>query len=274
MKKIAVTGATGFIGKAVVEELLFQNYKVLAITRNIKKAQEIPILSGAELLETDISSPSKESIIEIAKCDGLIHLAWEGLSNYWSLVHLEENVIQHYFFIKKIVEHGLINITITGTCLEYGLKEGCLSSSMTSDPITPYALAKDTLRKFLQHLQNNLKFNLKWLRVFYVYGMDQNPKSLYPQLLRAIEGKDHAFPMSMGNQIRDFISIKDLTREILNYSLEMKGSGVFNACSGNPQTVLNFVMQQVMKMDSNIKIELGVYQIPKYEPFAFWGAKN
>jgi len=102
--------------------------------------------------------------------DLLIHLAWEGLPNYKSLFHFEENLPGHYAFLKNLITHGLSDITVTGTCLEYGLKEGKLSEDMVTNPSNSYAIAKDTLRKFLEQLQSVQPFHLKWVRLFYMYA--------------------------------------------------------------------------------------------------------
>ena len=58
--------------------------------------------------------------------DAMIHLAWEGLPNYKAAFHVEENLPRHYCIFKKLIEHGLTDITVTGTCFEYGMQEGCL----------------------------------------------------------------------------------------------------------------------------------------------------
>ncbi len=57
---------------------------------------------------------------------------------------------------------------------------------MITDPQNPYALAKDTLRKFLFELQKQHAFDCKWIRLFYMYGDGQNPNSLLSQLQIAL----------------------------------------------------------------------------------------
>ncbi len=131
--------------------------------------------------------------------DMLIHLAWQGLPNYKSLFHFENNLISHYFFLKNMVSHGLKKLVVTGTCFEYGMKEGCLSEDMVTDPQNPYALAKDTLRKFLFELRKKIEFDCTWIRLFYMYGEGQNPNALLSQLQTALENGDKAFNMSGGS---------------------------------------------------------------------------
>ncbi len=54
--------------------------------------------------------------------DLLIHLAWQGLPNYKSLFHFENNLPVHYSFLKNMVVNGLKNMVVTGTCFEYGIR--------------------------------------------------------------------------------------------------------------------------------------------------------
>ena len=66
------------------------------------------------------------------------------------------------------------------------MKDGSLSEDMITDPQNPYALAKDTLRKFLFELKKKHPFDCKWIRLFYMYGEGQNANSLLSQLQTAL----------------------------------------------------------------------------------------
>ena len=75
---------------------------------------------------------------------------------------------QHYSNIKKLIENGLRNVVVSGTCLEY--KKNCmLSETSKVEPLTKYGKAKNNLRK-LEKLNKKYKINLSWLRIFYIYG--------------------------------------------------------------------------------------------------------
>ena len=68
----------------------------------------------------------------------------------------------------NLVKHGLKDITVIGSCYEYGIREGELSENLPSEPTVEYSIAKNLLREYLQELQSNYNFVLKWMRVFYV----------------------------------------------------------------------------------------------------------
>jgi dTDP-6-deoxy-L-talose 4-dehydrogenase (NAD+) len=54
----------------------------------------------------------------------LVHLGWDGLPNYKSLFHFEENLPKNYEFIKDLISKGVEAALIVGTCFEYGMVNG------------------------------------------------------------------------------------------------------------------------------------------------------
>ncbi len=205
--KILVTGASGFVGRHVVDELSKYNHDVIATTLRSgeKSAGEKTNFITFDVNEVDVN---EDYFLKFDKPDLLIHLAWQGLPNYKSLFHFEDNLMPQYLFLKNMVLNGLKKLVVTGTCFEYGIKEGCLSEEMITDPQNPYALAKDTLRKFLFELKKKYEFDCKWIRLFYMYGEGQNPNSLLSQLQNALEKGDIVFNMSGGEQERDYLPIE------------------------------------------------------------------
>jgi dTDP-6-deoxy-L-talose 4-dehydrogenase (NAD+) len=173
-----------------------------------------------------------------------------------------------------LIDNGLKDVTVTGTCFEYGMKEGCLKEDMPSAPANPYALAKDLLRKELQAYQLRNTFTLKWARLFYMFGKGQNPNSLLSQLEKALqEGKEH-FNMSGGEQVRDFLPVEKVAAFIVDIAMQQEITGIINCSSGIPITVKQLVEDYIKRQDKDISLNLGYYPYPDYEPMAFWGDNN
>ncbi|MEO6329142.1 MAG: NAD(P)-dependent oxidoreductase [Ginsengibacter sp.] len=273
MKKILITGATGFIGNYVIKELLAHNCQIIATSYNEEKAKAASWFSAVKYFPFDLKTFDNETDYYsfFDKPDALIHLAWEGLPNYKSPFHLEENLPRHYSFLKNIIAHGLIDLTVTGTCLEYGMQEGCLSEEMKPEPSNAYAIAKNTLRKQLQQLQQQTPFNLKWVRLFYMYGSGQSPNSLLSQLARALENKEQVFNMSGGEQQRDYLPVEKVAEYIAQIALQNKVAGIINCSSGKPVTVKNFVENYLSNKQKHILLNPGFYPYTDYEPMRFWG---
>ncbi len=273
MKKILVTGATGFIGNYVVKELLNRGYEVIATSRDKEKALAASWYKKLTYIQFDLSQ--FESTVNyysfFNKPDAMIHLAWEGLPNYKESFHVEKNLPVHFAFLENLVQNGLTNLTISGTCFEYGMKEGCLNENMECEPANPYALAKNELRKKLETLQLHLPFILKWVRLFYMYGEGQSPKSLISQLDMAISKGENEFNMSGGEQVRDFLPVHLVAAYLADIAMQDKGTGIINCCSGRPVTVKQFVLDYLQSVNKTISLNLGYYPYVDYEPMSFWG---
>ncbi len=268
--KVLVTGATGFIGNYVIEELLKYNHEIIATSRSREKVSDKSWRKKVTYIECDLDS--EQDFARLFDFPELvIHLSWDGLPNYSSLYHFEKNLSVSYSFLKNLIQSGIKNVVILGTCFEYGMQSGCLSEEMISEPVTAYGLAKDTLRKFLQELQKQYDFNYRWIRLFYVYGKNQNRNSLVSQIEAAIKNNDEVFNMSGGEQIRDYLPVEKAAEYIVKISLQNKKNGIINCCSNEPVSVRKFVEDYLDNRNYNMKLNLGHYPYADYEPLAFWG---
>jgi dTDP-6-deoxy-L-talose 4-dehydrogenase (NAD+) len=274
--KILVTGASGFIGTHVIHRLTGDGHVVVATSANASKASLCKWFGKVTYLDYKIGEMdhSRNLFSYFGEPDLLIHLAWQGLPDYKQMHHVEKNLLPQYFFIKNLVENGLRNITVTGTCFEYGMQSGPLKESLTSLPENPYALAKDSLRKFIEALQKNIPFSFKWVRLFYMYGDGQNPNSILPLLQKAIDNGDTEFRMSGGEQLRDYMHVSEVANNISAIATQTAVEGIINCCSGSPVSVRRLVENQINERGSDIKIRLGHYPYPDYEPMAFWGDRS
>lgn len=269
--RIIVTGGTGFVGRHVITELLAQDYQVHTISRDREKAESMPWWGKVRYISADIHQSDTDLVTLCGLPDILIHLAWPGLPNYDSLLHFEETLPADYRFIRSMVLAGVKRVLVTGTCFEYGLQIGSLSEGTPTAPVTPYGLAKDTLRKFLEMLQKVHPFTLQWVRLFYLYGPGQNPKSLLSQLDAAIDRGDRTFRMSGGEQLRDYLPVEEVARKIVLLARHPECEGIINCCSGRPVSVRRLVEEHIAFRGAEIELEFGYYPYPEYEPMAFWG---
>ncbi|SAI71323.1 NDP-sugar epimerase [Bordetella ansorpii] len=267
-RQVIVSGATGFIGQYVVPLLLQRGHRVVALGRDKNKAARMPWHAQVDFHCVDLRSQSFGFTPQPDA--GLIHLAWSGLPDYRSLSHIEDNLPASCGLIRKLVESGVSTVLVTGTCQEYGMQDGPLDARTPTRPTTPYAIAKDTLRQYLQCLQGSTGFSLQWARLFYMYGAGQNPRSILAQLDQAIANGDAVFRMSGGEQLRDYLPVQEVARRIVD-RFDSGLDGPVNICSGKPISIRRLVEERIEHVGSDIRIELGYYPYPDYEPMAFWG---
>lgn len=274
--KVLVTGATGFIGHYVINELLERNHTVVATSLHKEKAVQASWFNQVTYIPFNINDIAEDNNLFhfFGQPECIIHLAWEGLPNYKSDHHLKRNLPLHQLFVKKLAAGGAKNINITGTCFEYGMQEGCLSEEMPAQPGNDYAIAKNQLRLFAETLTQQYPYALKWLRLFYMFGKGQAANSLIPQLEKALQSGEASFNMSGGEQVRDFLPIERVARYIVEASLQTEITGIINICSNQPVTVKDFVINYLEERAQRIQLNLGYYPYPDFEPMRFWGCNQ
>ncbi|MEX3901057.1 NAD-dependent epimerase/dehydratase family protein [Paraburkholderia sp. BR10954] len=267
--KIALTGATGFIGRHLVAELVQRGHEISVLARDPAKVNALS-WPGIRTIQFELNS-SANAAAEVGMHDALIHLAWPGLPNYKELFHFEENLPASYRFLKACIEAGVPQILITGTCFEYGMRDGCLTENLEARPANAYSLAKDTLRKFLECLRERQSFVLQWARLFYMYGPGQTSTSLLAQLDHAIDNGDPVFNMSGGEQLRDYMHVEQVASGLARVVEHAECDGITNVCSGIPISVRKLVEQRIESRSARIELNFGYYPYPSHEPMAFWG---
>ncbi len=269
--KIAVTGANGFVGRHVLAALAkHDDVEIIASSRAAAAAPALP--DSVRYVSMDLSTPPPDPYAVLGRPDALVHLAWGGLPNYRSLHHFESELPRQYRFLRSLIDGGLPSLLVTGTCYEYGMACGELTENLRPSPVNPYGYAKAALLEMLQYLKAHKPFALTWARLFYMYGEGQAPTSLYSLLSAAVRRGDASFPMSSGDQLRDYLPVEGVARLLTNVAVDHSGSGILNICSGVPISVRGLVEQLVAQHCSPIVLDRGKYAVPDYEPMAFWGS--
>lgn len=267
---VAVTGATGFIGRHVVRELVSRGIRPIAAARD---SGSEPVV-GCRMVLLDVADDPRDAYSRLGAPDTLIHLAWDDLDAYRSLRHFEVTLPAHYRFLRSLVRAGLSNLVAVGSCLEYGMQEGQLGEDRIPRPTVAYAFAKNALREQLEYLAGSIPYQFTWARLFYLYGEGQPTRTIHAQLRAAVERGAPTFPMSAGEQIRDYSPVEVAARDVVALALSGQGHGTVNVCSGRPISVRRLVEQWVAENGWSIDLELGSRAYAGHEPFAFWGDRT
>lgn len=258
MKTIHLLGSGGFIGRALQREA--GDIQLRCWSHRQSKPER----------HFDLLNSSSWQVLLKCQPKHVILLSWPGLPNYQESFHITRNLPACIELIEQLVAAGLQRLVIAGTCYEYGLQNGPLKEDRVTDPVNCYAIAKDSLRRFIASRLSQDEIKWCWARIFYPFGEGQNSNSLLPSLIQAMSNGEESFPMGSGRQLRDFIKVQEVARQLLTLATHPDAAGIYNSGSGIPRSVREIAEEAIMARGGSIQLKTGVHPDRSDEPLAFW----
>jgi nucleoside-diphosphate-sugar epimerase len=250
--KVLLTGARGFIGRHVVNQLKSRDIEVVTVGRESKRP------SNQHLSIDLLAKPDWEPILNSCKPTHLIHLAWyTEHGKYWDSKENLAWIDGSYHLLNAFFNSGGEHAFVAGTCAEYDWRYGYCDEEFTPcNPTTLYGIAKDATRRICQTLALNYGSHLAWGRIFFPYGPGEGERRLIPSLIRAFRQEIPYFGVN-GNFVRDLIHVCDLAEAICNISSQSY-EGIVNLCSGVPVCLREVVeiIAGLCETDSRLILEL------------------
>ena len=241
MKRILLTGATGFIGRQCIPLLLSQGYEVHAVSSRRAARDDPPVLwHQADLLDP----PQASRLVSEVRPSHLLHLAWYTVpGHYWTSGENLRWVQASLGLLQAFGENGGQRVVMAGTCAEYDWQHGICSESVTPlSPTTLYGTCKHSLQLMLTAFSRETTLSAAWGRIFFVFGPHEAPDRLVAYVIQSLLQKTPA-RCSHGDQVRDFLYVQDVANAFVSL-VESAVSGPVNIASGRP-TVLRDVIGKI-----------------------------
>jgi nucleoside-diphosphate-sugar epimerase len=252
--RIAVTGASGFLGRYVVERLARQPENELFI---YGRHHDVASASFKNAHARNLDLFDSETIRAISdEVDALVHLAWVGIPKYDDSIHLAQ-VPCHLNLIRKFANLGARKIFISGTCFEYGSVEGEIGEGHALNPSNEYASAKNQLRILAEELSTDLNINLTWGRLFYLYGKDQPIHSFFGSLLMAANSGKSSYRIAYPELCLDYSSASVMAGYIDCLVRSEEPVGIVNLGSGTPRALGLLAQSWIREFELSIDLEFG-----------------
>lgn len=251
--KIAMTGASGFIGQWVVKCLLEQGHQVMAILHQHPLPIGHPNLLTVSVPLTQLAS-SPLAFARIHEPDVWLDLGWQHLDDYNNSSHIEQQPQLHAAVVRNLVRQGLSRVVVVGTCFEYGACHGKVDEHYRCKPEQAYPQGKLKLLELLRQQQQQNDFALAWLRLFYVYGLNLTRPTLFNAIASAAERGETEFELQTPNAAHDFLAVNELAEIIAAIAVLSENDGVINCCSGQLQSVKQVAQTFVEERQLAIKL--------------------
>lgn len=265
MKRVLLTGATGFVGRHAPPALVARGYEVHAVARRVPGADAAAGVRwhAADLLDAEQGA----QVLAAVAPTHLLHLAWYAVpGQYWTAPENLAWVRASLSLLEAFARQGGRRVVMAGTCAEYDWTgEGLYREERTPlRPATLYGTCKHALRLVVEAYARQAGMSAAWGRVFLLYGPGEHPQRLVSSVVRHLLRGERA-PCSHGAQRRDFLYVEDVAAAFVAL-LDSEVTGAVNIASGRAVTLRELVNQIAEQLARPELVDFGALPAPAGEP--------
>ncbi len=233
MKRLLITGATGFLGRhCLAAAQALDGVEIHGTSRQIQSTGGV-VWHGVDLRDSAAAS----GLIDRVRPSHLLHVAWEATPVSYA------NSLQNHLWLTAGIamleafgRNGGQRFTGVGTSAEYGPTDvPCVEGVTLINPDSIYGQTKAAMAEAAKEVAQKHGFSAAWGRVFLPYGPGDPPQRLLPSVMKSLLAKE-GIPLSDGLQKRDFVHAPDVGQQLVRLLLA-EASGAFNIGTGVATTV-------------------------------------
>lgn len=254
MKRVVITGPTGAIGVALINELIHRNIEIYAVCRpESKRIINIPQDSHVKIVNCDLNQLEKLSEKIKENCDVFYHFGWDGtFGDSRNNIHGQLKNIQYTLdAVGTANKLGCRKFIGAGSQAEYGRVEGRIKPSTPTFPENGYGIAKLCAGQMSRILCEQKQMEHIWTRILSIYGPFDGKNTMIMSVIgKLLNGEKPE--LTRGEQQWDYLYAKDAGYAM--YLLGEKGISGKTYCIGSGKTLP--LAQYVRQLRDHISTEL------------------
>lgn len=257
-----VTGATGFVGRTVVESLGQRGVEVVTLGRHADCDVQADLLDDAPL----------DNAMRRAAADTLIHVAWYAEhGKFWTAPINTQWVTASGRLAEAFCRAGGHRIVGVGTCAEYEWAQEafCVEATTPLRPATLYGASKHQANQAMTAICAKHSVPFAWARLFIPIGKGEPPGRLIPSVIAALRDEREPFAIG-GAALRDFLHVSDVGEALVALALS-DGVGSFNVGAGQPTRIADMVDHLSAVLGKDAEPLRRLYALRAGEPGSLYG---
>lgn len=267
MPSIALTGATSMLGIALVHQCIACNVSVIAFVRpGTKRFDRLPKSELVTIVRCDLDSLENVNV-ECLHADVFYHIGWSFTDKFGrNLPVLQEKNIKYTLdavnLAKRLGSSRFIGI---GSQAEYGRVDAIITPDSPVNPEVSYGIAKYAAGKLSKIECEQQGLDHIWVRVFSVYGKNDNDGTLIKTFIQKIKANE-SMPLTKCEQIWDYLNESDAGAAL--YLLGEKGISGKTYClgSGIAKPLLDYLVCVRDIINKNYQLGIGQLSYSKDQP--------
>lgn len=265
VKRVVVTGASGFIGRHVLARLVGAGFEVHAISsREHASAMEGHNIRWHRL--DLLAADQVDRVLADIRPTHLLHLAWYAVpGKFWTANENLDWVSATLRLLQAFARHNGRRVVMAGTCAEYQWGAGpCLEDETPLHPATLYGVCKNATRQIMESFSDQHQISSAWGRIFFLYGEHEHPARLVSSVISSLLKGEEAL-CSAGTQRRDFLHVSDVASAFVAL-LNSDVQGAVNIASGEARAIKDVVARIAEKLGQENRVRLGARPTPAGDP--------